>query len=66
MSEFEPHERCGVITINRPQAGNAVNADVAPGIEESIDRLEEKDVLWQARDATGRRVGLRSYCLGAG
>ena len=35
-----------VITINRPEARNAVNGEVANGIEAAIDRLEEDDALW--------------------
>ncbi len=35
-----------VITINRPEARNAVNGEVASGIEEAIDRLEADDALW--------------------
>jgi len=35
-----------VMRINRPEARNAVNADVANGIEAGIDRLEETDELW--------------------
>jgi enoyl-CoA hydratase len=35
-----------VITINRPDARNAVNGDVAEGIEAGIDRLEEDESLW--------------------
>lgn len=35
-----------IIKINRPEARNAVNGDVAQGIEAAIDRLEEDDSLW--------------------
>ena len=35
-----------VITINRPEAKNAVNGEVATGIEAAIDRLEQDDDLW--------------------
>ncbi len=44
--EFERRGRCGVITINRPEARNAVNAEVAAGIEAGIDRIEQDDDLW--------------------
>ncbi|MBV9660670.1 MAG: crotonase/enoyl-CoA hydratase family protein [Acidimicrobiales bacterium] len=44
--EFSTDGHVAVITINRPEARNAVNADVARGIEEAIDRLEEDDSLW--------------------
>jgi enoyl-CoA hydratase len=35
-----------VVTINRPEARNAVNDEVAQGIEAAIDRLESDDSLW--------------------
>ncbi len=35
-----------VITINRPEAKNAVNGAVATGIEAAVDRLEQDDDLW--------------------
>jgi enoyl-CoA hydratase len=34
------------ITINRPQARNAVNGEVAAGIEEAIDFLEGDESIW--------------------
>lgn len=43
---FEARGHYAVITINRPEARNAVNAAVAQGIEAGIDRLEESDDLW--------------------
>ena len=38
--------RVGVITLNRPEARNAVNGAVATGLEAAIDRLEADDELW--------------------
>lgn len=35
-----------VITLNRPEARNAVNGDVAEGLEAAIDRLEDTDGVW--------------------
>ena len=37
-----------VITINRPEARNAVNAAVAEGIEAAVDRVEADDSVWLA------------------
>jgi enoyl-CoA hydratase len=34
------------ITLDRPEAKNAVNGEVARGIEAAIDRIEEDDALW--------------------
>jgi enoyl-CoA hydratase len=41
MIDYEKRGAIGVITINRPEAKNAVNGDVAEGIEAAIDELEE-------------------------
>ncbi len=35
-----------VITINRPEARNAISAEVAVKIEEAIDRFEADEALW--------------------
>jgi enoyl-CoA hydratase len=44
--ELTTEGHVAVITINRPEARNAVNADVANGIEEAIDTLEADESLW--------------------
>lgn len=46
MIEYETQGHVAVITINRPEARNAVNAEVASGIEEALDRLEGDDQIW--------------------
>ena len=46
MVEFDTRGRVAILTINRPEARNAVNGAVANGIEEGIDRLEADDELW--------------------
>ena len=49
MSEavlFSRADRVGVITLNRPEARNAVNADVARGLEAAVDQLEDDPELW--------------------
>jgi enoyl-CoA hydratase len=43
---FEATGRVAVITLNRPDARNAVNGDVANGLEAAIDQLEDDDELW--------------------
>jgi enoyl-CoA hydratase len=35
-----------VITLNRPEARNAVNGEVATGLEDAVDKLEADDSLW--------------------
>jgi len=39
--DYELRGHVAVLTINRPDARNAVNTDVAQGIEAGLDRLEE-------------------------
>ena len=46
MVEYEQKGRVALITIRRPEARNAVNGDVANGIESAIDRLEADADTW--------------------
>jgi enoyl-CoA hydratase len=49
MTEFATYERRGsvaVITLNRPEARNAINGDVASALEACIDKLEAEDGVW--------------------
>jgi enoyl-CoA hydratase len=46
MVEYEVRGRVAVLTINRPDKKNAVNGDVARGMEAAIDRLEEDPEVW--------------------
>ena len=43
---YEANGRIAVITLNRPEARNAVNGDVAEGLEAAIDHLEADDAVW--------------------
>lgn len=49
MSEIVTYQsdgRVAVITLNRPEARNAINGAVAAGIEGAIDQLEADDDVW--------------------
>jgi enoyl-CoA hydratase len=46
MVTYELDGRVAVITIRRPEARNAVNGEVASGIEGAMDRLEEEQDAW--------------------
>jgi enoyl-CoA hydratase len=46
MVDYQVKGRCAVLTINRPEARNAVNGAVAKGIEDGIDQLEADDDVW--------------------
>ena len=46
MIDFETEDNVAIITLNRPEARNAVNGVVSQGLEDAIDRLEADDSLW--------------------
>src|SRR5580698_9141923 len=46
MIDYEVNGRVAVITMNRPEARNAINGESAQGIEAAIDRIEEDDEVW--------------------
>jgi enoyl-CoA hydratase len=43
---YETRERAALITLNRPDARNAINGDVAQAMEAAIDRMEADDEVW--------------------
>lgn len=45
---YERRDNVAVITLNRPDARNAVNGDVATAMEAVIDRFEADDGVWAA------------------
>ena len=44
--EYEVRGKVAIITLNRPEARNAVNGDVASGLEVAIDKLEADSNVW--------------------
>jgi enoyl-CoA hydratase/carnithine racemase len=56
----EPH--IALVTINRPEARNAVNGAVAAGLEAAVERVEQDPELWAAV-LTG--AGPHAFCAGA-
>jgi enoyl-CoA hydratase len=46
MVDYEIRGRVGVLKINRPDKKNAVNGDVAQGMEAALDRLEDDPDVW--------------------
>src|SRR4051812_29751168 len=46
MVDYEVRGRVALLTINRPEARNAVNGAVAEGMEAAIDKLEADDEVW--------------------
>ncbi len=43
---YDADGRVAVITLDRPEARNAVNGDVAEGLEAAVDRLEADENVW--------------------
>jgi enoyl-CoA hydratase len=64
--QFEKRGRIGIITLNRPEARNAVNGDVAIGVEAAVDQVEADDDVWVAI-LTANTAGQEKpvFCAGA-
>lgn len=63
--EYEKQGNIGIITINRPEARNAVNADVAQGIESAIDQIEEDSEVWVGVLTGAKTEKGYIFCAGA-
>jgi enoyl-CoA hydratase len=46
MVDYEVRGRVALITLNRPEARNAINRQVAQELEAAIDRLEDDPEVW--------------------
>ena len=44
--EYESIDRVGFIRMNRPDARNAINSEMAEAIETAVDQLEQDDQAW--------------------
>ncbi len=63
---YEANDRVAIITLNRPEARNAVNGDVANGLEAAIDRLEADEAVWVGILAANTEGQERPvFCAGA-
>jgi len=65
MIDYEKQGNVAVITINRPEARNAVNTAVATGIEEAVDRLEADDEVWVGILTGAKTAKGYIFCAGA-
>lgn len=65
MIDYELDNHIATITINRPDARNAVNGAVATGIEEAIDALENDDDAWVGILTGARTAKGYIFCAGA-
>jgi enoyl-CoA hydratase len=66
MVTYSTSGKVALITLNRPDARNAVNGEVAAGLEAAIDQMEADDSVWvgilQANTAGQERP---VFCAGA-
>ena len=63
---YSASDRVAVITLDRPAARNAVNRDVARGLEAAIDRVEGDPDVWVAvLDANTADQTRPVFCAGA-
>jgi enoyl-CoA hydratase len=44
--QFETRGRVALITLNRPEARNAVNGELASALESAVDRMEDDPAVW--------------------
>src|SRR5688572_29755085 len=65
MIDYRKDGNVAVITINRPEARNAVNTAVAQGLEESVDRLEGDDEVWVGILTGAKTEKGYIFCAGA-
>lgn len=65
MINYEKRGNIGVITINRPDARNAVNTAVATGIEEAVDKIEADDEVWVGILTGAQTAKGYIFCAGA-
>jgi enoyl-CoA hydratase len=59
--EYETRDRVAIVTLNRPEARNAVSNELAVALEEAVDRLEADDEVWMGILAANGPV----FCAGA-
>lgn len=59
--DYEARGRVALITLNRPEARNAVNPELAAALEAAVDRLEADEEVWVGILASSGTV----FCAGA-
>jgi len=65
MIDYQKQGNVAVITINRPDARNAVNTAVAQGIEAAVDKLEADDEVWVGILTGAKTEKGYIFCAGA-
>jgi enoyl-CoA hydratase len=63
---YSSSDRVGVITLNRPEARNAVDREMALGLEAAVDRLEADPEVWVGVLVANTAAAARPvFCAGA-
>ena len=62
ITTFEVRDRCAYITLNRPDAMNALNPELRHALSQHFDEVEHNPDIWLAV-ITG--AGDRAFCAGA-
>src|SRR5437879_1435611 len=63
---YSSSDRIAVITLNRPEARNAVDRELALGLDAAVDRLEEDPEVWVGvLAATTANQARPVFCAGA-
>ena len=65
MIDYRTEGNVAIITINRPDARNAVNTDVARGLEDAVDKLEADDSVWAGILTGAKTEKGYIFCAGA-
>ncbi|MEB2284884.1 MAG: enoyl-CoA hydratase [Polyangiaceae bacterium UTPRO1] len=65
MIEYRKEGNVAVVTIDRPDARNAVNTDVARGLEDAIDKIEADDEVWVGILTGAKTEKGYIFCAGA-
>jgi enoyl-CoA hydratase len=61
MVDYDVRDHVAILTLDRPEARNAVNAELAAALEAAVDRLEADDDVWVGVLAANGPV----FCAGA-
>jgi len=66
MVDYEVHGHIGILTLNRPEARNAVNDVIAQSMTENLERMEADPDVWVGvltANTTGHKAPV--FCAGA-
>lgn len=63
--DYDKQGHVGIITINRPDARNAVSTEVAQGIEAAVDQIEDDPEVWVGILTGARTEKGYIFCAGA-